>query len=1460
VSQLFVSHSSRDNFAAKALAEWLAAEGFNDIFLDLDPERGIAAGERWERALNQATLRCEAVLFLVSKAWLESRWCWKEHSLARGKNKKLFAALIDETMTIGDLPSELTGTWQVVDLVHGVPTRTFRVQLSGSDAEQHIDLAEAGLIRLRAGLTRAGLDPKYFAWPPEGEPNRPPYPGLSALEASDAGIFFGRDAPLVEAMDKLRGLALGAAPRLYVILGASGAGKSSFLRAGLLPRLQRDDRQFLPLSPLRPERSPILGENGLLGALVKAFPTETRASLRAFADAGAEALRPLLKRAAAEAQSRITVADAAAKPPTMVIAIDQAEELFSAESAAEGTRLLDTLATLAAVDDPTVVVIFAIRSDSYDQLQRAKPLAELPQQTQSLPPMPRGEYARVIEGPSERVATAGGKLRIDPRLTQALLSDLVQGGGADVLPLLAFTLEHLWREFSAAGTITLENYVATGGIGGVIDRAVRRAFGAADVDPRIPRDPQEREKLLRKGLIPWLAGVDPETKTPRRAIARREDLPEDTRPLLDLLVSERLLRSDAREEPGPDGTARTVATLEPAHEALLRQWAPLKGWLEADLGRLATLEGVKRAARDWDANGRNAAWLAHHGLRLVDAVSLDERSDLAAKLDALDRAYLAGCGTREASEAAEAEARRREREEGQAKTLRDAQDLAAANKRIARRTLVGLLAASVFAISAGAGAYLARQQRAEAEQQRTLAQERQIEAEAAKANAQKRQTEAEEAKAAAQAETRKATQRSAILAAGAATGLANEGSTDAALLLLLDGARWFDNDNVPDEIRIAFTNALQKGEHVTIAPIPPNAQMNVFRSAIALTDNSEHDFRIIKSKAEPASLRNLDKNDADISLILEGAGDDNLFVLRKDFNLERVDLNTLTIGGVGAFPYPRLGRQFKSERIVSFPDANVVVRILQDDSSKDSGAQGPSGKETYIQIYDLTKNITFEGGIKTDDEIKSFERYNRISRFGGELFFIENSQGSADEARAYRIDFSNHQLVLVPIDLSNKDNDAKSTTIRYGECIGRMTAAEQALAMKWISNLAPSDFYRCGKIGSNYIIRITNGSSVGDVTSYVVIYSDQEGRNPKILDLQKIIADDGLKGNPRWVGMYPNSNLVAAIVNRDVLIYNEYGEGTRFKFPTPPSSALFIDPLKLVVAEDAIGHLDIIDLGEPTKRDSLSSRQQFIGQATANHTFHHGDCNSTPEMEKEALPGGRVIRFRHADRAQSVLMEITGEGLNEAVDLGPVSGCVSISPDWKRMLVRSAAESAEKRVRIYDFDKVLSFGRLEGAALRTLPVDSPSSAFFVGSTEDIVTTDGGNRVIRWSYRDEQWISQELYHGDNPVFYAEPNDTGNLLIILEYLSGGTVVGTLYSVKAGKIWYELGSDYKWLGATFINPTDIGVSKGQKWVNVFPVLSLEELKNLAERNLSPHCHLYTGTDYRGSKCWPATLNDRN
>lgn len=689
MSRIFLSHSSKDNVAAVALADWLKDEGWDDAFLDLDPVQGIHPGERWERALYTHAADCEAVLFLVSKNWLGSEWCRREYDLARKLNKRCFVILI-ERIEIDDLPLFLKETHQTVSLGTGEDHRVFRPKMPISHEEGYVTFSAEGLRRLKIGLEQAGLDPRFFAWPPANEPNRAPYRGLEPLDQIDAGVFFGRDGPIIEALDVLRGLHEATPPRLFVILGASGAGKSSFLRAGLLPRLSRDDRNFMVLPVVRPDREAISGPAGFIASIAEAAVQRglqtTRAQVRQATAEGSAALRPILK--------RLVSAPDSDKPPTIVLTIDQAEELFRTEAAEEGEALLELVHDLAEFDDPALLVIFAIRSDSYDALERAKALQTQKQHTFALLPMPHGAYQTIIEGPLKRLRQAGRKFEIDPGLTEALLEDIEKGGGSDALPLLSFTLELLYRDHEAARHISREDYRDFGGLKGAIDAALKRAFAFADLDPRVPKDYEARLALLRRGFIPWLAGVDPETKSLRRRVARASQIPEEARPLIDILVAQRLLTRDVDKDTGE-------ATIEPAHEALLRQWGGLKGWLEEDFGRLAALESVKRAAMDWDANARAAAWAAHGGARLADADQLDLRPDLSALLNATDRAYLSACRQKEKQARDAEDAQRRTeadlaREKNEKLALRER-----ASRRIMQVSVAGGLFATAFAMVAG---------------------------------------------------------------------------------------------------------------------------------------------------------------------------------------------------------------------------------------------------------------------------------------------------------------------------------------------------------------------------------------------------------------------------------------------------------------------------------------------------------------------------------------------------------------------------------------------------------------------------------------------------------------------------------------------------------------------------------------------------------------------------------------
>ena len=157
-------------------------------------------------------------------------------------------------------------------------------------------------------------------------------------------MFFGRDVQIVRGLDVLRGMRTSGAESLFVILGPSGSGKSSFLRAGLLPRLRRDDRQLLPMDIVRPERAVLTAELGLAraihqlrGGLGLREPMLGEIKNACHADQ-VERLRGWLEEARHAARVRLLDVAADQPAPTLVLPVDQAEELFNADAGPEAPR------------------------------------------------------------------------------------------------------------------------------------------------------------------------------------------------------------------------------------------------------------------------------------------------------------------------------------------------------------------------------------------------------------------------------------------------------------------------------------------------------------------------------------------------------------------------------------------------------------------------------------------------------------------------------------------------------------------------------------------------------------------------------------------------------------------------------------------------------------------------------------------------------------------------------------------------------------------------------------------------------------------------------------------------------------------------------------------------------------------------------------------------------------------
>ena len=504
MSFVFLSHASANNAQALALAQWLEGNGWADYFLDISETRGLIPGSQWQNALKYASHRCEAVVFLVSRAWLDSNWCVAEFLHAKQLGKKIFGVLIED-IPIEELPNELTTEWQLCDLVNGEARASFDVVREPFVPPSRVDLPELGLTALKRGLKRAGLEATAFPWPPENKPECAPYRGLKPYEAKDAAIFFGRDAAIVRGLDQVRQLRDNGIDKLLVILGASGAGKSSFMRAGLWPRLQRDDHHFYALPVLRPGRAAMNGEEGLVSSLATALSdvgitTASRGEMRARfkADRDGKALMGYVQQLRDAIVAR-GVSDRS--EPTFILPIDQGEELYASDGAEEAAQLRAQLVCLEKRydklpdpgDRPQLLAMITIRTDLYQHLQTDALLQEVGRQFIDLTPMDRSEYKRIIEGPAERATEAGNALLVEPALTEQLLT---KTRGADALPMLAFTLERLYNDYGGDGDLTLEEYHLLGGVTGSLTAAIDAAMAAPQNAPVIPADKVAQQRLF----------------------------------------------------------------------------------------------------------------------------------------------------------------------------------------------------------------------------------------------------------------------------------------------------------------------------------------------------------------------------------------------------------------------------------------------------------------------------------------------------------------------------------------------------------------------------------------------------------------------------------------------------------------------------------------------------------------------------------------------------------------------------------------------------------------------------------------------------------------------------------------------------------------------------------------------------------------------------------------------------
>ncbi len=425
-----------------------------------------------------------------------------------------------------------------------------------------------------------------------------PYKGLAPFQPEDAEFFFGREEVVAQMIARLAG------SRFLAVVGPSGSGKSSAVRAGLLPALWQGALPgsggwktviltpgARPLEELAARAAALTGlpAVGLLRGL-ESDPRALDLALRGFHPSLPEGGRVLL-------------------------VVDQFEEAFVlCRDEAERRGFVEALTLAGGADHGRTVVVLALRADFYGRGLAYEGLARaLAEDNISIGPLSEAELRRAIEAPAARAG-----LRLEPVLVDTLVAEALGEPGA--LPLLSHALLETWKRRRGA-TLTLAGYAEAGGMSGAVARTADAVLAGLDE----PRRAAARAVLLRLTELGETSALD----TRRRA--RRADLvPEGAAgPLV-----EEVIRTLA------DARLLTIGedTVEVAHEALIRQWPTLQKWLNENRESLRVHHQLAEDAAEWAAIGRDAGGL-YRGLRLAQA--WDWSQGRGADLNALEREFLA---------------------------------------------------------------------------------------------------------------------------------------------------------------------------------------------------------------------------------------------------------------------------------------------------------------------------------------------------------------------------------------------------------------------------------------------------------------------------------------------------------------------------------------------------------------------------------------------------------------------------------------------------------------------------------------------------------------------------------------------------------------------------------------------------------------------------------------------------
>lgn len=474
---------------------------------------------------------------------------------------------------------------------------------------------------------------------------RNPYKGLRAFGESDSKDFFGRRTLVERLLGRLLGSERTEQVPFLVVVGPSGSGKSSVVRAGLIPALhEREGSDSSPwlVTEMVPGNQPLEELEFALRWVCNGLDDDLYEQLFTHDDALLNILRCRNHRDPTQSAARL------------LLFIDQFEEAFTlCHDEAIRARFFNNIVQAVCAPGSSLWVVVALRADFYHLPLRYEQLARLmQQQTEIVVPLSADELEEAITAPSAGVGVA-----VEPELVRSILLDVADQPG--MLPLLQYTLMELFEQ-QEGRTLTRHVYLANGGVTGTLTRRAEELYHS------LSHNQQEETRRLFLRLITPGEGV-PDT---RRRVRLSEMLQaqahlSDTMCLLTgsepyrVFGRYRLLTFD--QDP-----VTSEPTLELAHEALISHWARLREWVDTHREHLHIHRALTRAAQEWERLERDTGAL-YRGAQL--AIALEWAQTAGSELNPLEQGFLAT--SREAEEAVE-----RQREETRQRELAQAQALA----------------------------------------------------------------------------------------------------------------------------------------------------------------------------------------------------------------------------------------------------------------------------------------------------------------------------------------------------------------------------------------------------------------------------------------------------------------------------------------------------------------------------------------------------------------------------------------------------------------------------------------------------------------------------------------------------------------------------------------------------------------------------------------------------------------